>query len=99
VAIAESLVCIISQGLCRTTDGKRAAFYDILVNTDAIKDYIRSGKNDEIVELMKDGEYHGMITTNQSLFNLYQKGRITEEVALAMSPVPNELAMMLRGRI
>ncbi|TRU82572.1 MAG: type IV pilus twitching motility protein PilT [Microcystis novacekii Mn_MB_F_20050700_S1] len=99
LAIAESLVCIISQGLCRTTDGKRTAFHDILVNTEAVKDYICSGKNDEILELMKDGEYHGMITTNQSLFNLYQEGRITDEVALAMSPVPNELAMMLRGRI
>ncbi|MDB9411146.1 type IV pilus twitching motility protein PilT [Microcystis aeruginosa] len=99
LAIAESLVCIISQGLCRSTDGKRAAFYDILLNTEAVKDYIRNGKNDEIIELMRDGEYHGMITTNQSLFNLYQEGRITEEVALAMSPVPNELAMMLRGRI
>jgi twitching motility protein PilT len=99
VAIAESLVCIISQGLCRTTDGKRAAFYDILVNTEAVKDYIRGGKNDEIIELMRDGEYHGMITTNQSLFNLYQEGRISDEVALEMSPVPNEMAMMLRGRI
>jgi twitching motility protein PilT len=99
VAIAESLVCIISQGLCRTTDGKRAAFYDILVNTEAVKDYIRGGKNDEIIELMRDGEYHGMITTNQSLFSLYQEGRITDEVALAMSPVPNEMAMMMRGRI
>ncbi|MFM7907064.1 MAG: type IV pilus twitching motility protein PilT, partial [Microcystis sp.] len=99
VAIAESLVCIISQGLCRTTDGKRAAFHDILVNTETVKDYIRSGKNDEIIELMKEGEYDGMITTNQSLFNLYQEGRITEEVALEMSPVPNEMAMMLRGRI
>jgi twitching motility protein PilT len=99
VALAESLVCIISQGLCRTTDSKRAAFHDILVNTETVKDYICSGKNDEILELMKDGEYHGMITTNQSLFNLYQEGRINDEVALEMSPVPNELAMMLRGRI
>jgi len=99
VAIAESLVCIISQGLCRTTDSKRAAFHDILVNTETVKDYIRSGKNDEILELMKDGEYDGMITTNQSLFNLYKEGRINDEVALEMSPVPNELAMMLRGRI
>ncbi|MFN7253845.1 MAG: PilT/PilU family type 4a pilus ATPase [Microcystis sp.] len=99
VAIAESLVCIISQGLCRTTDSKRAAFHDILVNTETVKDYICSGKNDEILELMKDGEYHGMITTNQSLFNLYQEGRINDEVALEMSPVPNEMAMMLRGRI
>jgi twitching motility protein PilT len=99
VAIAESLVCIISQGLCRTTDSKRAAFHDILVNTETVKDYIRGGKNDEILELMKDGEYDGMITTNQSLFNLYKEGRINDEVALEMSPVPNELAMMLRGRI
>jgi twitching motility protein PilT len=99
VALAESLVCIISQGLCRTTDSKRAAFHDILVNTETVKDYICSGKNDEIIELMRDGEYHGMITTNQSLFNLYQEGRINDEVALEMSPVPNELAMMLRGRI
>ena len=89
VAIAESLVCIISQGLCRTTDSKRAAFHDILVNTETVKDYIRSGKNDEIIELMKEGEYDGMITTNQSLFNLYQEGRISDEVALEMSPVHN----------
>jgi len=99
VAIAESLVCIISQGLCRTTDSKRTAFHDILVNTETVKDYICSGKNDEIIELMRDGEYHGMITTNQSLFNLYQEGRISDDVALEMSPVPNELAMMLRGKI
>jgi twitching motility protein PilT len=99
VAIAESLVAIIAQGLCRTTDGKRAAYHDIMVNTETVKDYIRQGKYDEIAELMKEGEYDGMITTNQSLFNLYQEGRITEETALAMSPIPNEMAMMLRGRI
>ncbi len=99
VAIAESLICVISQGLCRTTDGKRAAYHDILINTETVKDYIRQGKNDEILELMKDGEYDGMITTNQSLFNLYQEGRITEETALEMSPIANEMAMMLRGRI
>ncbi len=99
VAIAESLVAVISQGLCRTTDGKRAAYHDILINTETIKDYIRQGKNDEILELMKNGEYDGMITTNQSLFNLYQEGRITEETTLEMSPTPNEIAMMLRGRV
>ncbi|OKH25169.1 type IV pili twitching motility protein PilT [Hydrococcus rivularis NIES-593] len=99
VAIAESLVAIIAQGLCRTTDGKRAAYHDILINTETIKDYVRQGKNDEILELMKEGEYDGMITTNQSLFNLYQEGRITEETALELSPTPNEMAMMLRGKI
>lgn len=98
-AIAESLVAIIAQGLCRTTDGKRAAFHDILINTEAIKDYILKDKNDEILPLMEEGEYDGMTTMNKSLFNLYQEGRITEEVALEMSPTQNEMAMLLRGRI
>jgi twitching motility protein PilT len=99
VAISESLVAVISQGLCRTTDGKRAAYHDIMVNTETVKDYIKQGKYDEIHNLMLDGEYDGMITTNQALFNLYEEGRITEDVALEMSPTANEMAMMLRGRI
>jgi twitching motility protein PilT len=98
VAIAESLVAVIAQGLCRTTDGKRAAYHDILINTETIKDYIRQGKYDEIHALMQDGEFDGMVTTNQSLFALYEEGRITEETALERSPTPNEMAMMLRGR-
>jgi twitching motility protein PilT len=36
---------------------------------------------------------------NKSLYNLYQEGRISEEVAMELSPTPNEMAMMLRGRI
>jgi twitching motility protein PilT len=99
VAIAESLVAVVAQGLCRTTDGKRTAYHDILVNTEAVKDYIQQGKYDEILGLMQEGEYYGMITSNQSLFNLYQEGRITQETALEMSPSPNEMAMMLRGRM
>ncbi len=99
VAIAESLVSIISQGLCRTTDGKRAAYHDILVNTETMKDYIKSSKYEEMHSLMEQGEYDGMITTNQSLFDLYEEGRISEETALERSPTPNEMAMMLRGRV
>lgn len=99
VAISESLVAVISQGLCRTTDGKRAAFHDILINTEAVKDWIKESKYDEISELMNQASFDGMITMNKSLFNLYQEGRITEETALEMSPTPNEMAQMLRGRV
>ncbi|MBW4623390.1 MAG: type IV pilus twitching motility protein PilT [Cyanosarcina radialis HA8281-LM2] len=99
ISIAESLVGVIAQGLCRTTDGKRAAYHDILINTETVKDYIQKGRTDEIVALMAENEFDGMITMNKSLFNLYQDGLITEEVALEMAPVRNEMAMMLRGRI
>jgi twitching motility protein PilT len=99
ISLAESLVGIIAQGLCRTTDGKRAAYHDILINTETIKDYIRDGKYDDIGPLMADGEFDGMVTMNKSLFALYQEGRITEETALELSPTPNEMAMMLRGKV
>jgi twitching motility protein PilT len=98
VALAESLVTVISQGLCRTTDGKRAAFHDIMINTDAIKDYIRRGDLDEIEQIMPNCGFDGMCTMNQALYKLYEEGRITEEVALEMAPKINEMAQMLRGR-
>lgn len=99
VAIAESLICIIAQGLCKTTDGKRAAFHDILINTEAIKEYIIKGNMDEIVAVMLKAEFDGMTTMNKELYKLYSEGRITEETALEMSPTPNEMAQFLRGRI
>lgn len=99
VSLAESLVAVIAQGLCRTTDGKRAAFHDIMINTDAIKDYIIRGDLDEIEALIPKCGFDGMCTMNQSLYALYEAGRITEEVALDMSPRQNEMAQMLRGRV
>lgn len=99
VSIAESLVAVIAQGLCRTTDGKRAAFHDIMINTDAIRDYIRKGELDEIEAIIPRCTFDGMCTMNQSLYKLYEAGRITEETALEMSPKPNEMAQILRGRV
>jgi twitching motility protein PilT len=99
ISLAESLVGIIAQGLCRTTDGKRAAFHDILINTDAIKDYIRRGDIDEIEAIIPKCTFDGMCSMNQSLYKLYEAGRITEETALEMSPKPNEMAQTLRGRV
>ncbi|PSO74895.1 MAG: type IV pili twitching motility protein PilT, partial [Cyanobacteria bacterium QS_1_48_34] len=74
ISLAESLISVISQGLCRTSDGKRSAFHDILINTETVKDYIRDEKNDEIAALMSESEFDGMITMNKSLFNLYEEG-------------------------
>lgn len=99
VSLAESLVSVVAQGLCRTTDGKRAAFHDILINTDAIRDYIRRGEIEEIEQIIPRCTFDGMCTMNQSLYKLYEAGRITEETALEMSPKPNEMAQALRGRV
>ena len=99
IAVAESLIGIVAQGLCRTTDGKRAAFHEIMLNTDAIKDYIRRNEVEEIEAIIPRCTFDGMATMNQSLYRLYEEGRITEETALEASPKPNEMAQMLRGRV
>ena len=97
-AVSESLLGVISQGLIKTRDSKRAAFHDILINTDACKDYIQRGELDEIEEIMKRSAFDGMLTANQSLQQLVEASRVTPEDALAQSLKPNELAQFLRGR-
>ena len=99
LALSEILVAIIAQLLCKTTDGKRAAFHDILINTDVIKEYILKDQYEDIQQIMLKDTYEGMTTMNRSLYELYQDGRITEEIAINESPSPNEMAQMLRGRI
>jgi len=99
VALSESLVAIVAQGLCKTTDGKRTAFHDILIATDAVKEYVVKGQLDEITQIMLRSEFEGMTTMNKALYNLYKESRSTEETALDKSPTPNEMAQFLRGRI
>ncbi|MGD1698488.1 type IV pilus twitching motility protein PilT [Dapis sp. BLCC M229] len=99
LALSEILVAVIAQLLCKTTDGKRAAFHDILINTDVVKEYILKDQYEDINQIMLKDTYEGMTTMNRSLYDLYQEGRITEEIAIDQSPSPNEMAQMLRGRI
>ena len=89
---------MIAQGLIKSSDGRRTAFHDILINIDACKDYIQRGALDEVEEIMERSGFDGMVTTNQSLQKLVEDGRIDAEEAVAMSLKPNELAQALRGR-
>lgn len=98
IQVAESLVGVVAQGLIRTMDGKRAATHEILINTDAIKDYIIRNEVEEIEAMIPRCNFEGMCTMNQSIYKIYEEGRITEETALEASPKPNEMAQLLRGR-
>ena len=96
--MTESLLGVIAQGLIRITDGRRAAFHDILINTDACKDYIQRGSLDEVEEIMERSGFDGMVTINQSLQKLVEEDLVDAEQAVAMRLKPNELAQALRGR-
>jgi twitching motility protein PilT len=98
VALSESLLAVITQGLLRTTDGKRTAFHDILINNEACKDYIQRGELEAIETIMERSRFEGMQTANQALLALVEAGNVAAEDAIAQSLKPNELAQALRGR-
>ena len=97
-SLSESLLGVIAQGLIKTKDGKRAAYQDILINTDACKDYIQQGAFDEMEEIMERSGFDRMVTTNQSLLALVEEDRIDGARAVTVSLKANELAQALRGR-
>lgn len=97
-ALSESLLAVIAQGLLKTSDGKRCAYHDILINTDACRDYIQRGELDEIETIMQRSAFDGMQTSNQALLKLVQNGKVSEDDALAQSLKPNELAQFFRGK-
>ena len=98
LALSESLLAVIAQGLVKTADGKRTAFHDILLNSDACKDYIQRGELEEIEAIMGRSAFEWMRTANQSLALLVETGRVEPGDAIAQSLKPNELSQVLRGR-
>ncbi|MGC6483099.1 MAG: type IV pilus twitching motility protein PilT [Synechococcus sp.] len=97
-ALSEALLGVIAQGLIRTTDNKRAAYHDILINTNTCQDYIQRGALEEIEEIMRRSGFDGMVTSNQSLLTLVEAGTVEAETAIAASLRPKELSQAIRGR-
>ena len=96
-ALSESLLGVIAQGLIRSRSGRRA-FHDILINTEACRDYIERGELDAVEQIMERSGFDGMVTANQSLQALVEAGEVDGEAAVAVSLKPNELTQALRGR-
>lgn len=88
---------IISQQLLTRADGQgRALALEILVPTPAIRNLIREDKLHQIYSMMQTGQTRsGMQTMNQSLYDLYTRGMISQEEAVTRSPVPEEMTQML----
>jgi twitching motility protein PilT len=94
--IVEGLRAVISQALVPTLGGSRTAALEIMLNTDAIRDYLQKGALDEIYQLMEEGK-EGSQTLNQALFDLHERGQITEDDALNAAFNPDDLQYMLKN--
>jgi len=94
-----NLKAVISQRLIRTPDGNgRVPAVEILLNTPYVADLIHQGRVGDLKDAMQKGRQQGMQTFDQSLFDLYEKGLISEKDALANADSANELRLQIKLR-
>ncbi|MEZ4394014.1 MAG: type IV pilus twitching motility protein PilT [Polyangiales bacterium] len=72
--LSESLKGVVSQTLCKKVGGGRAAAYEILTGTTAVANLIREGKTYQLYGQMQSCRNLGMVTMNDSLFDLVMDG-------------------------
>jgi twitching motility protein PilU len=91
-----NLRAVISQRLVPATPKGQAVAVEVLILTPLIADLIRHGRLEEIHEAMTKGIDDGMVTFDQSLFELVKAGRITAEQAIAQADSKTNLTLKIR---
>ncbi|ANF95739.1 type IV pilus twitching motility protein PilT [Paenibacillus bovis] len=87
IQLAAVLTAIISQRLLPTVDSRgRACATEILINTPAIANLIRTEKTHQIRSMMQTGRSSGMHTLEMSIRDLIQSGRIDPVVGKLYLP-------------
>lgn len=87
---------IISQRLVPSSDERRVAATEILLDTPRVKDLIYKSEIDLLKEAMAHGTVEGMHTFDQSLFDLYKEGRISYDNALAYADSVNDVRLRIK---
>jgi twitching motility protein PilT len=100
LTLASSLKGVISQRLLERADGKgRVPSVEVLVMTGRIFDRIvdpNAGTGESIEEIIADGEYYGMQTFDQSVFNLFKNGMVDLRSAMAAASNPHDFRIALQ---
>lgn len=96
--LADTLRGIISQRLLPHASGKgRVPAVEILVVTALVRKLIAEANTTEIFGAIKQGNYYGMQTFNQSLVKLIQDKEVNLDAALEAASNPEELMLAVRG--
>jgi twitching motility protein PilU len=95
--LALNLKAIVGQRLIPLEAGKgRAAAIEVMLNSSTVADYIFKQTIDPIREVMIKSREQGMQTFDQSLFELYEAGKISYEEALKNADSLNDVKMRIK---
>jgi twitching motility protein PilT len=82
--IAGSLQAVISQVLLKRKGGGRAAAHEIMIGTNAVRNLIRENKIPQIYSMIQVGQRYGMLTMEDSMRSLVEKGIVDQSEVGAM---------------
>jgi len=102
ITLSMCLEAVLTQALLPRAGGSgRVLAMEILIPNAAVRNLIRENKLHQIYSAMQMGqEKYGMLTFNQSLSSLYNRGQITLETAMRVSYKPEELTEIIeRGGV
>jgi twitching motility protein PilT len=92
VQLAASLGAIIAQRLVPKIGGGRVAVFEVLIANNPVRNLIREGKSNQLMNVMTTNQADGMCTLESSLATLIRNDVITYEDALEVSAHPKEMA-------
>ena len=96
VQLANVLESVISQQLIPRADGQgRVAAFEVLHATHAVRNMIREGKAHQLASIMQTNRRLGMITMDESLYQLYEQGLIEKSQVVQFSQDPDAMALKL----
>ena len=95
--LASCLRAVICQRMVPTLDGKMTPALEILTGSPLVRKMLEENRLEKLSAAIETGTDDGMITFNQSLFNLVKAGRISEKEALSKASNPQALEMNFKG--
>ena len=98
VQLANILVCVLTQTLLPTRDGRgRVVAVEVMVATPAVRNLIRESKSHQIPGVIETGQRMGMQTLDQSLMDLLRRGTVSLDEIMAKATDPEHLRSLLRS--
>ena len=98
--LASVLRAVISQRLMPRIDGTgRAVAVEVMVNTPFVGDCIVDPERTHLIQraIAAGTSQYGMQTFDQSIYGLYQRGRISYDTALRWASNPDEFKLRVQG--
>jgi twitching motility protein PilT len=93
--VIQAVMC--QQLLPKTEGGGRCIAVEVMIATPAVRNLIRDEKVHQIYSALQTGQDIGMQTMNQSMANLYRKGRVTYQTIMDRTTDARDLERQVKG--